>query len=45
MNNYNITITLQDGSRINYYIIAENERDAEDIALSKAVKEHGEAYL
>ena len=45
MNTYNITLTLEDGSRVTYNINAESERDAEDIALSKAIKEHGEAYL
>ena len=45
MNTYNISITLEDGSRITYNINAENEREAEDLALSKALKEHGEAYL
>jgi hypothetical protein len=45
MNDYTIKLTLEDGSRISYHIRAENERDAEEKALSMATKEYGEAYL
>lgn len=45
MNNYNITLTLEDGSMVVYSVVAECEREAEEIALKKAKKEHGEAYL
>lgn len=45
MNNYCVAITLEDGSRVIYHVLAECEREAEDIALKKAKKEHGEVYL
>jgi hypothetical protein len=45
MNDYNITVTLEDGSTKTYNVKAINEREAEETVLNLAKKEFGEAYL